>query len=162
MAEQAAHHRHAEQEAASARTASEHEALAVARHRLEAALEASAPGREQDWAQRVAAACGEVQRLLRGHIESAEGPNGLLEEIERSAPMAFTLRLRRLRTEHHRLQRALMALGRDAERVGQGEPISPSRLRRRLGRLLTRLSEHGAQEADLVLEALSVAVGVGD
>jgi hypothetical protein len=154
--------RRTESQAASALTVGEHEALVAARHRLEVALEAAASRREQDWARRVAAACEEVHRLLTAHVESAEGPAGLLEEIERSAPMSFTRRLRRLRTEHHRLQRALMALARDSERAAQGEPISPRRLRRRLGRLLTRLSEHGAQEADLVLEAFSVVVGVGD
>ena len=74
-------------EGLSERTRAEHDALLAAMHRLEAALGSPAPGREREWATRVARDITPVYEALRLHADSAEGPNGLFSELEAAQPV---------------------------------------------------------------------------
>lgn len=71
-----------DREAVSRATATEHEALARAMSSLERALVAPSPRPEPKWKDRVATAVAEVASAIRRHVESAEGPSGLLAQVD--------------------------------------------------------------------------------
>jgi hypothetical protein len=146
------------QQSLSKRTHTEQEDLLQAMHRLEAALASPAPNREENWAARVGKDLAVVQRALKSHVDSAEGPNGLLEELIRSSPR-MQRRVENLRAEHQRLLliAANLALGLQA-----GPPHNFAALRREATALLNALRHDHATEVDLIYECFWLDIGVGD
>jgi nucleotide-binding universal stress UspA family protein len=149
-------------------TRGEHDALLIAMHRLEAALAAAAPGREQAWNARVLKDLGGVQECLAQHVTSAEAPDGLLAEIDLTWP-TLVHRVDQLRREHADLLQQAAALRRRVEEYWcvewttevDGRPETAD-IRQQAARLLGALRDHQAREADLIFETFYTDIGAGD
>jgi hemerythrin-like domain-containing protein len=142
-------------------TRQEHDALLAAMHRLEAALAAAAPGREQAWTVRARGELRGVQEALSQHIASAEGPGGLYEEIDTTRP-TLARRIERLRQEHAELLRQARALREQMEGYGPDELPRYQGIREQAAGLLNALRQHQAAEADLIFESFYTDIGAGD
>jgi hypothetical protein len=156
-------------------TRSEHDALLIAMHRLEAALAAAAPGREQAWNARVQGDLRLVQEALARHVASADGPGGLLAAIDLTRP-AIVRRVERLRREHADLLQQANDLQRRVERLSSAEWTAyeayladevlddpdAADIRRQAVQLLNALRSHQAHEADLIFETFYTDIGAGD
>ena len=138
-----------------------HDALVEAMHRLEAALGSAAPGREREWNQCVTANLQAVADLLVEHVSSVDAPHGLLADIEATRP-ALIHRVQRLRHEHQDLLQQAHALHRQIAQRDEGQLADFRDVRHRTTWLLNYLRHHQAAEADLMFEAFSRDVGVGD
>jgi hypothetical protein len=163
------------QAALSSQTRGEHDALLEAMHRLEAALAAAAPGRQQAWGVRVQSDLRLVQEALARHVASAEGPGGLLAAIDLSRP-AIVRRVERLRREHADLLQQANDLQRRVERLCSVEWTAyeawaadeviedpdAADIRRQAAQLLNALRSHQAHETDLIFETFYTDIGAGD
>lgn len=76
-----------------------------AMHRLEAALSAAAPGREQRWREDVVDALGTLEAATAEEAENAERPDSLLSDVARSQPRLRN-RARALRLQYRQLRDA--------------------------------------------------------
>jgi hypothetical protein len=139
----------------------EHDELLEAMHRLEAALAAAAPGREQLWNQQVVEKLRTVVDLLNEHARSAEAAEGLLAMIRDAQPRLIH-RVERLRREHVDMLEHARALLRHVEQHAPDELPNFRDIRQRTTWLLNALRHHRASATDLVFEAFSTDVGVGD
>jgi hemerythrin-like domain-containing protein len=153
--------RNAAQEAVSAQTSSEHDALVAAMQALERALAAAAPGREASWAQRVAADLRDVRSQIEQHRLSTEAPDGLFQEIRLAMPAA-AYRLGKLRQAHGAMLDEVDALLTAVDRIGAGTPGSYDAIRRRAAGFLAGLRAHQAEEVDLIYEAFARDIGAVD
>ena len=145
----------------SQQTRTEHDALVDAMHRLEEALASAAPGREREWNQCVTANLHAVADLLEEHVNLADAADGLLADIETTRP-ALMHRVERLRHEHQDLLQQARALHRQIAQRGEGELADFRDVRHRTTWLLNYLRHHQAAETDLMFEAFSRDIGVGD
>jgi hypothetical protein len=157
-----------QQTALAQQTRGEHDALLVAMHRLEAALAAAAPGREQAWNARVLKDVRGVQEYLARHVASAEAPDGLFAEIDLTRP-TLARRVDQLRREHADLRHKAGALERRVEEfwcvewaMGAEDRPDTADIRQRAARLLGALRDHQAHEADLIFETFHTDIGAGD
>lgn len=150
------------QTALSRGTREEHDALLVAIHRLEAALAAAAPGREQAWGARVRTDLRLVQAALERHITFAEALGGLYAEFDLTPHVAQ--RVERLRKDHARLLQQASSLQEQLEQFWCVEWTTPDfgAIRKQAADLLRALRKHQAQEADLIFETFYIDIGVGD
>jgi hypothetical protein len=139
----------------------EHDALFEAMHRLEAALASAAPGREQAWNKQVVEKLRGVVDLLDEHARSAEAADGLLAAIGAAQPRLLH-RVERLRREHVALHEQARALEGQIEHHGADEFPNFRDIRQRATWLLTALRHHRASATDLIFEAFSTDIGVGD
>lgn len=142
-------------------TRDEHDALLDAIRELEAALAAAAPGRERAWNQRVIEKLRAVADRLGEHVRSADGPDGLLAEIDATRPTLLH-RVERLRREHADLLQQASALQRQVEHHGDGEDPNFQDIRQRASWLLNALRHHQAIETDLIFESWFTDLGTGD
>lgn len=143
------------------KTRSEHDALLLAMHHLEAALAAAAPGREHPWNDRVRENLSEVQAALERHVSSTEGDDGLFAEIDLTRP-TLVRNVERLRREHVDLTQQAEALRRQVIHYGPEELPAFEKIRQQAARLLETLRHHQAREADLIFESLFTDIGAGD
>jgi hypothetical protein len=143
------------------RARTEHDALLDAIHRLEAALTSAAPGREQAWSRQVTEKLGAVVDLLDEHAHSAEAKDGLLAIVGAAQPRLLH-RIERLRREHGALHEQASALMRQIEHHAPDETPNFHDVRQRTTWLLAAVRHHRAATADLIFEAFSTDVGVGD
>ncbi len=150
------------QSALSRGTREEHDALLIAIHRLEAALAAAAPGREQEWGARVRDDLRLVQEALERHITSAESFDGLFAEIDLTPHL--TRRVAQLRKNHVKLLQQVSNLQEELERFWCVEWTTPDfgAVRKQAADLLRALRTHQAQEADLIFETFYTDIGAGD
>jgi hypothetical protein len=139
----------------------QHDALLDAIHRLEAALTSAAPGREQVWNRQVIEKLGAVVDLLDEHAHSAEVKDGLLEIIGGAQPRLLH-RVERLRREHVALHEQASALIRQIDHHAAEETPDFHDIRQRTTWLLAAVRHHRAAAADLIFEAFSTDIGVGD
>ena len=123
---------------------------------LELALSGPAPaGRTAHWVERVHAALLELSGDLRQHVAVTEGPDGLYQDLLRTAPRLSgpvgTL------TEDHGVidarWRAVLALR------GLAAAVDVEQVRELGTALLGRIVRHRQRGADLVYEAYEVDVG---
>jgi hemerythrin-like domain-containing protein len=142
-------------------TRGEHDALVDAIQDLEAALAAAAPGRERAWNQRVIEELRVVVDRLAEHVRSADGPDGLLAEIDATRPTLLH-RVERLRREHANLLQQARALQRQIEHHGDGEEPNFQDIRQRASWMLNALRHHQAVETDLIFESWFTDIGAGD
>jgi len=139
------------------------------------------PGRERDWAERVADALAAVEVALRQHECLAEAPNGLFAGVDLRRP-TFLRQMNDLRLDIAGFMREAQELrGRllQAARAFQPPDLHghPDRLptpvartavphfgelRDAVSRFLTRLRSHRDEETRLVLESMTVDIGAGD
>ncbi len=141
--------------------AAEHAAIVTAQQGLEAAFASAAPGREREWAARVATELRRLYDLMREHCRSAEAPSGLLTGIEETT-LITNERLVEVRAHHQKIFDEGQALLPEVERCAAGEAVWHALLRRRAASLMTEMRHHQALEADLVFEALESDIGVID
>ena len=124
---------------------------------LELALAAAAPAdATSHWVERVHAALLELSGDFRQHVAVTEGPDGLYQELERSAPR-LAGPVNRLAEDHVRIHEqldGLLALVESPAAMDDVENV------RSLGTgLLGRIVRHRQHGADLVYEAYEVDVG---
>jgi hypothetical protein len=124
---------------------------------LELALAAPAPADgTSHWVERVHAALLELSGDFRQHVAVTEGPDGLYQELERSAPR-LAGRVNRLAEDHVRIHEQLDELIALVESPSAAEDVENVRS---LGTaLLGRIVRHRQHGADLVYEAYEVDVG---
>lgn len=129
---------------------------------LEEAIAAPAPGRARDWSARVHDALVDVSAAFERHIAVTEGPDGLLEDVTRTAPR-LTNAARTLGDEHAVIRTGIseslvavraLAHGKGSDGVAE--------VREALLELIARLSRHRQRGADLVFEAYAVDIGGED
>lgn len=128
--------------------------LQDAAHRLDEAL--CRPIDQEDWLTRVSDALDVVEHRLDDHIDSVVGDGGMYDEIRDIAPQLDN-RLRSLQADHATIKglidqtRADIELGLDRDAVRSSAMM-----------LLSRLARHCQKTADLIYEAYTIDIGVGD
>jgi hypothetical protein len=138
-----------------ASTTVEHDAILRAIQVLEAATASPSLGREAAWGQRVTTDLAPVVEEVIAHCQSAEGPHGLVRELELVLGRPRLLRV--TSAEHDRLA------GEASEFLEwlSSDPDVDS-VRTRAARFTADLRTHQAHEADLIYEAFFRDIGVGD
>jgi hypothetical protein len=131
-----------------------------AMHVLESMAGSAATGREQAWRTEVVAALLALSDAIAEQQLSYDDPAGLLAELAVEHPRLRTW-IRQLRRQWHDLAATTTAL---ADRLSEADDAAwnPADVREQLRWLMTALHHHRAREADLVFEALTVDLGVGD
>lgn len=125
---------------------------------VEQAISGPAVGREVAWSQDVAQAMKELRRTIDEHIEVAEKPLGLYDEITERAPR-LSNKIERLKQEHPLMRDgASQLIARlDSTQIGEEWPLEDAR--DTLQRLLGRIVRHRQLGADLVWEAYNLDIG---
>lgn len=125
---------------------------------VEKAVSGPAVGREVDWSVEVAQAMKELRRTIDEHIEAAEKPLGLYDEITERAPR-LSNKIERLKQEHPLMRDgASQLIARlDSTQIGEEWPLEDAR--DTLQRLLGRIVRHRQLGADLVWEAYNLDIG---
>jgi len=123
----------------------------------EDAIAAAAPGRFQEWADAVQTALAHLHAAFHAHIEVAESPDGLYEEVLEREPRLRS-QVTRLKEEHPII---LAAIHEPFERLSnRGEEYIPAEdVRREVTVVLGRITRHRQRGADLVWEAYYVDLG---
>jgi hypothetical protein len=127
---------------------------------LESMVGRAAPGRDRAWQADIVGALAQLEEALRQQQASYEDPTSLLADIGQQHP-----RLRTWVRQLHRQWRELAdSAGSLREQLAQPDDIgwNFADIREQLRGLLNALHHHRAREADLVFEALSTDLGVGD
>lgn len=125
---------------------------------VEEAVSGPAAGREADWAAEVARALKELHRTIDEHIEVAERPMGLYDEITQRAPR-LSGKIERLKEEHPLMRDGTSELIARLESTPVGEEWPLDDARDALQRLLGRIVRHRQLGADLVWEAYNLDIG---
>ena len=143
---------------------------------LEQAL--AAPGRQEQWAERVSEALSELSGEFHDHVVLMEGPSGLNVRLTRRFPR-LAHEVDGLTKEHATLTglirelstlvgqaRGSMELGESTQRhestPDESTPGGWDEVRERGNKLLGALTRHRQRGADLVYEAYSVDIGGRD
>jgi hemerythrin-like domain-containing protein len=142
-------------------TCAEHDALLNAMHQLEAALASAAPGRENAWNEQVVARLRTVEDALREHVVSADGPDGLLAEIDITRPTLMR-RVEKLRQDHAALLEQVRELKKLAELRGGNATPDFQRIRQQATSLLNAMRHHQHMETDLIFETFYTDIGTVD
>lgn len=124
---------------------------------VELAVSSPAPGREEAWRSNVRKALRVLRSSLAQHIIVAEGPDGLLPQIETDAPRLEN-QINRLRADHGRLD-SLIA---DALGATEDSRMTPDDVRLLVGAIHSALLRHRQAGSDLVYEAYEVDIGGGE
>jgi hypothetical protein len=125
---------------------------------VESALAAPAPGRVEQWTERVCAALMELSADFREHVAIAEAPDGIHARALHSAPRLVRA-VDRLELEHTELT-ALM--DRLLDVLGAPATVTADQVRDDMTRLLGRLVRHRQRGSDLLYEVWAVDIGGGD
>jgi hypothetical protein len=144
----------------SERTREQRDDLLECIHQLEAAMGSPAPGREREWSARASRDLKVVRESLERHVLSAEGSNGLFQELDLACIPSAQLITTDLRREHslildqvRRLEKALSA---------QDQPADFVALRQEAEQVLSLIRRHNANEVDLIFKCFWLDIGVGD
>ncbi len=136
-------------------TSAEHNVILRAVHMLEAAVASPAGGREEAWAKRVARDLKPVAAAVAEHCRAAEGPGGLVQEME--VVLGRNHVLTKVSEEHNRLA----AESEDILAALAADPVVAA-IRARVANLTADLRAHQAHESDLIYEVFVRDIGVGD
>lgn len=128
---------------------------------LEEALAAPSPNRVSEWHQRVVEALDIFIAAIDEQSASDQDPDSLLAEIARQEPR-FASRIERLYQEQNDLRVSAASLRHQIMTDANHTDIDVSDIRDRLAVVAGRYRRHSARVADLVYEAVSVDLGVGD
>lgn len=123
----------------------------VAIHRVEAALESAAPGRERPWRDELLAALRVLDDSTATEEANAARPDSLVSDIARIHPRLRS-RVHGLRAQYRHVRESIASLRRDLEEPDDAVPDFAD-LRHRLSWLITALRHQRARESDLVYEA---------
>lgn len=125
---------------------------------VEEAISGPAVGRESGWAGEVAQSMKELQRTIDEHVEVAERPLGLYDEITALAPR-LSGTIERLRAEHPLMRDRAAELIAKLEGTPIGDAWPLDEARDEVQRLLGRIVRHRQLGADLVWEAYNLDIG---
>ena len=103
----------------------------------------------------------ELARCGGEHVNLADAADGLLADIETTRP-ALMHRVERLRHEHQDLLQQARSLHRQIVQWGEGALADVRDVRHRTTWHLNYLRHHQAAESDLMFQAFSRVIGVGD
>ncbi len=118
------------------------------------------PAARPEWLSGVATAMASLRRALDDHIDKAEGPDGLFEQVLADASR-FAGTIAAHRQAHSELTQA-MTRGLDLMEGAIGAEEPPvGEIRRTLLGVLGRLARHRQLGADLLYEAYQVDIGTG-
>jgi hypothetical protein len=120
-------------------------------HRLEAAMEEPARGRQGAWWAEVTAAITDLEAATAEEEANAGRPDSLLADLKRTQPRLRT-RVRGVRSQYAQFRRALRELREELDDDGDGAPDVDD-IRQRLAWLTTALRHQRARESDLIYEA---------
>lgn len=123
----------------------------AAMHRLEAALEAAGPGREDTWRIDVLTALIVLHEASLQASVSSEQPDSLLSDIARNQPRLRN-RVRGIRAQYRQLTDATQMMMREVQDV-RDSIVDVGDLRQRLTRVLSAMRHARARESDLIYEA---------
>jgi hypothetical protein len=122
---------------------------------LEHALASPATGGPGRWGERVHVALVELSADLSEHVRITEGPDGLYQELMKSAPR-LSGAVSRLTREHTAVRDQIDRL---LEYVDQPEAVDTTRARELGTELIGTLVRHRQRGSDLVYEAYEVDLG---
>jgi hypothetical protein len=142
------------------RTSGEQETMFRALHALERAIASPAPGREAAWKQRAQRELAAVVGLLQEHCEWAEADDGIIGEVE--VKLGRSYEVSRARRDHERLAHEAVSLLAALDEYAGDSALSFQEVRRQVAQLTAALRDHQAREADLLMLALQLDVGVPD
>lgn len=134
--------------------------LRVAIGSVERAVASAAHGRVAAWSAELRAELTALSEALDSHIELTEARDGLLSDIESSAPR-LAHRVVKLK-EDHVVLRAAVARAVEGLPPGDGGDAGVGAARDRVVELLTALVRHRHLGADLVYEAYNVDIEAAD
>jgi hypothetical protein len=126
---------------------------------LEAAVVAPAPGRIGPWAERVASRLDAVAAAWEDHVEAAERPGGLYEEVVGREPR-LAHAVDRLKLEHLSVRATILEVRERARDVGEDAQVAE--VRAETLDLLHALAVHRHRGVDLVYEAYNADISAGD
>jgi hypothetical protein len=132
-------------------TSRSHSALVEGMLRLEAALAAPAPGREQEWAQRILGDLHGLVSALEAHGGSVEAEEGLYDQVADALP-EMARRVTYLRDANAYLEARARLLLQEVNRVAEGEGAAFMAVRSHAGELMTELRQQQSREVDLIFE----------
>jgi ElaB/YqjD/DUF883 family membrane-anchored ribosome-binding protein len=121
----------------------------TAMHRLEAALESAAFGREHEWREKVLASLTTLHAVSVQAEDEAVRPDSLLSDIAWNQPRLRN-RVRGIRTQYRQLRDTIEAIL--SEQSG-GAPVDSADLRNRLAWILSAIRHVRSRESDLIYEA---------
>jgi hypothetical protein len=148
----------ADEEAAFAASRADRDETLGAIHRLEAAVEMAAPGRESEWLEQVVTDLRSLERAVATERDESSRPDSLLSMIARAYPRRFGSRVRQLREQFDDIGVTIASLRGQLESAPE-QPVDFGDLRQRLGWLVAAMRHRRIREADLVFEALSLDFG---
>jgi hypothetical protein len=134
------------------------QALRTAMMGLEAA--SAAPVAREGWLEDVGSALANLAGVFEDHVGMVEGEEGLLEEIEETAPQLQS-EMDQMRIDHRAIH-ALLDNIKTSVKDAPTTPHGPGVIRHHVRSLLTSLAEHRQRGADLVYDAYNVDISVGD
>jgi hypothetical protein len=143
------------------RARAKHGEVLEAMHHLEAALASAAPGRERAWVKRVIKELCKVSTLLDDHARSAEADDGLLSMIE-VAHARLAHRVDQLRRENRDLRETAHSLEHRLAQDDERNLPNFREVRHGISSMLNAARHYRAAENDLVFEAFSTDIGIGD
>jgi hypothetical protein len=119
----------------------------------------AAPVREDTgrWLAAVTSALEELEDDFKDHIEVTEGPKGLYQDLQATAPR-LSRKVGRLTAEHQVLREMLADLHALID-AGAADDAAVTTIREHTTALLGMLSKHRARGSDMVWEAYAFDVG---
>jgi chromosome segregation ATPase len=130
----------------------------AAMHHLEAALGSAAPGREQEWRDRVDDALETLATVVAEEEANSRAPDSLLSDLERNHPRLRS-RVHGVRAQYTNIREALNGLRRELTSTTDAVPDFTD-VRERFAWLFSALRHQRARESDLLYEAYRDAFGV--
>jgi len=121
----------------------------TAMHRLEAALESAAFGREDEWREEVLASLTTLHAVSVQAEDEAVRPDSLLSDIAWNHPRLRN-RVRGIRTQYRQLRDTIEA---NLSEQSGGAPVDSADLRNRLAWILSAIRHVRSRESDLIYEA---------
>lgn len=118
------------------------------------------PLAREGWLEGIGESLENLAEVFEDHVETVEGEDGLLDEIEDTAPHLES-EMDQMRTDHrqiHTLLDNIKTSVKDAPTTPDGAGL----IRHQVRTLLTSLAEHRQRGADLVYDAYNVDISVGD
>ena len=130
----------------------------AAMHDLEAALGSAAPGREQEWRDRVDDALETLATVVAEEEANSRAPDSLLSDLERNHPRLRS-RVHGVCAQYTNIREALDGLRRELANTTDAVPDFTD-VRERFAWLFSALRHQRARESDLLYEAYHDAFGV--
>jgi hypothetical protein len=130
----------------------------AAMHDLEAALGSAAPGREEEWRERVDDALEALSTVVAEEEANSRAPDSLLSDLERNHPRLRS-RVHGVRSQYTNIRETLSGFRRELAGATDVVP-DVADVRERFAWLFSALRHQRARESDLLYEAYRDAFGV--